>query len=238
MCKLITLDSTPSTNGWLREHIAELSHGTAITAIEQTDGRGRRGNVWLGNGGMLPLSVLLKGVPHPETVTLCAAVAVCRVLERECGCSCGIKWPNDIIICERKVCGILCESVWKGDSISVVVGVGVNLTQPQDYFETAGIPYGGSLEMFAKAPDREHITLSLAEALREYCMMSFEELSAEYRERCLTLGRQVRIIGANGERTAFATDLDDGGRLVCEDKTERFVVNSGEVSVRGLLGYI
>lgn len=236
---LIQLAETASTNTWLKQHRVELCHGDAVTALRQTEGRGRMGHTWLDAEGMLPISVLLRNTPHPETITLVAGAAVCAVLEDITCEPVMIKWPNDIILRGHKLCGILCESVVNGDGIDVICGVGVNISQPSEYFEAARIPHGGSLKSLLGIDTNRN---SLAEALREhiviYSVRPFDEIYNEYKAHCITLGKQVRIIKNGAEQIAFADDIAANGHLICHDESGSFEVNSGEVSVRGLLDYI
>ena len=239
--KYIHLDEVDSTNSYLKQHRAGLPDGTLVTAGLQTAGRGRRGHDWLADRGMLPLSILWKNPPHPDAVTLCAAVAVCGALEKlfpqE---SFGIKWPNDIILRGHKLCGILCESVCFGSSIDIVCGIGVNISQTAEFFEKANIPHGGSIEMLtgASVPDRESLAEDISERLYKFTREGFGAVSGEYKAHCLTIGKRIRIIENGNEREAFAEGIAPNGFLVCSDENGRFEVNSGEVSVRGLLDYI
>lgn len=237
----IRLDEVDSTNNYLKAHRAELPDGTLLTAGIQTAGKGRRGHNWLADDGMLPLSLLLKNSPHPDTITLCAAVAVCGALEaRLPDEEFGIKWPNDIILRGHKLCGILCESVCFGSSMDIVCGIGVNLAQTAEFFEKANIPHGGSIEMLTgkTISDREELAEDIASRLYAYTRSGFEAVSDEYVKRCLTVGKRIRIIENNSEREAFAEGIAPNGFLICSDESGRFEVNSGEVSVRGLLDYI
>lgn len=239
--KYIHLDEVDSTNSYLKQHRDGLPDGTMVTAGLQTAGRGRRGHDWLADRGMLPFSLLLKNPPHPDTITLCAAVAVCEALEKlfpeE---NFGIKWPNDIILRGHKLCGILCESVCFGSSIDIVCGIGVNISQSADFFEKANIPHGGSIEMLTsrKVPDREALAEDISERLYNFTRDGFDAVSDEYKAHCLTIGKRIRIIENGNEREAFAEGIAPNGFLICSDENGRFEVNSGEVSVRGLLDYI
>lgn len=237
--KLIQLAEVGSTNTWLKQHRAELCHGDAVTALRQTEGRGRMGHAWLCEDGMLPLSVLLCKPSSPETVTLAAGAAVCAVLEELVGERVMIKWPNDIVLRGGKLCGILCESVCERDNIDIICGVGVNIGQSAEYFTAAGIPHGCSLmSACGLAPDRIQLAKALTERIVQYCEKPFSALYDEYRARCVTLGREVRLISGDTQRTAFAEDIAQSGFLVCRDENGRFEVNSGEVNVRGLWGYV
>lgn len=241
MSRLITLERTDSTNSYIREHLAELSDGDTVIALTQTAGRGRRGHIWTADEGALAMSVLLRNPPYPAAVTLCAGVAVCEALEalsRDFP-KAEIKWPNDVLIGGFKVCGILCESVVCGDKFDVICGIGVNLSQSRESFDAAGLPHAASvLQTAGIAPERDALALGIAQRLRKLCNSGFAEIRSNYRDRCITLGREVRIIGENGERTAFAKDITENGFLICRDENGAFEVNAGEVSVRGLLGYI
>lgn len=236
---LIQLEETTSTNSWLKANRAQLCHGDAVTALRQTEGRGRLGNVWLGAQGMLPVSVLLRNIAHPQSVTLAAGAAVCAQLEALAGQPVMIKWPNDIILRGCKLCGILCESASNGDGLDIICGVGVNISQSADYFESAGIPHGGSLMSLAGiAADRRDLAEAISQRIVQYAEKPFAEIYGEYKARCITLGKQVRIISNGEQRVAFAEDIADSGYLICRDENGVFEVNSGEVSVRGLLGYV
>ena len=129
------LDSVSSTQDTLHDMAAQGAQaGTAVLAAEQTEGRGRRGRQWASPRGGLWLSVLCR----PETVlaievlSLRVALAVARVIEaRVAGVTVELKWPNDLMLDDRKLGGILCEARWQGDSPAwVVVGVGLNLGNP------------------------------------------------------------------------------------------------------------
>lgn len=241
MLNRITLDEVDSTNNYLKQHRGELPDGTLVTAGLQTAGKGRRGHDWLADRGMLPMSLLLKQAPHPDTVTLCAGVAVCEAMEQFLpGESLGIKWPNDIILRGHKLCGILCESVCFGSSIDIVCGIGVNLTQSAEFFERANIPHGGSVEMLTGVviENREQLAQDIAERLYSYTRTGFDAIREQYVARCLTVGKHIRIIENGNEREAFAEGIAPNGFLICTDENGSFEVNSGEVSVRGLMDYI
>ncbi len=237
--RLIQLAEADSTNTWLKQHRRELSHGDAVTALRQTAGRGRQGHDWLGADGMLPLSVLLRNPPFVQYVTLAASLAVCDALEQLTNQRMGIKWPNDIILRGCKLCGILCESTADGDGIDIICGIGVNISQSADFFCSAGIPHGGSLmSVLGISADREQLALLITERLLHYARLDFSVYREEYRSRSVTLGKEVLIISPNSEKTAFAEDIAANGHLICRSGEQRFEVNSGEVSVRGLLGYV
>lgn len=241
MSELIFLDEVDSTNNYLRSHYKEFCDGAAVTAARQTAGRGRRGHSWADDSGMLPLSVLLIDPPDRDTLTARVGLAVCAAIEEACGHlpQVGIKWPNDVIIADRKVCGILCESLCFGDRIYVICGIGINLSQTDEHFLAEGLPHAGSLKMLTGvSPDRREMFEKVARSVKNRAAMPFSECYDEFKARLINLGRKVRVITANGERLAVAEDVAPNGFLICRDENGTFEVGSGEVSVRGENGYI
>ena len=245
MSGLIFLEEVDSTNNYLRQHCTELSNGAAVTAERQTSGRGRRGHSWADSGGMLPMSVLLVDPPDRETLTARIGLAVIDSIKNaiggsdEKGLDIAIKWPNDVIVAGHKVCGILCESACFGDRVFVICGIGINISQTEEYFMSEGLPHAGSLKMLTGcSPDSKELFERVAKAVMLRAAMTFSECFDEFRGRLINIGRKVKIIGADGERTAVAEDVAANGFLICRDENGVFEVGSGEVSVRGENGYI
>ncbi len=240
MGSVIFLDECRSTNAYIREHLAELPDGAAVTAKLQTAGRGRRGHVWSADSGMLPISILLHNPPERETLTARVGLALCETLESRCNLEdVRIKWPNDIIISQKKVCGILCECCLVGDTAYVICGIGVNVSQNEQFFKENNLPNGASLSMLSDiVPERDELFKAIVERVNELVNTPFSECLPEFKSRVLNIGRTVRIITEKSERTAVAVDIAPSGFLVCEDENGRFEVGSGEVSVRGENGYI
>ena len=241
--ELTKLGKVDSTNDYLKRHCKELPSGTVVTAEVQTSGRGRRGHIWEGNSGMLPMSILLKNPPETDTLTPRVGLAVCEALEdlaKSAGFSLSaqIKWVNDIIVANHKVCGILCESVFFGDSVNVICGIGLNISQSEDFFEKAGLPNGGSLKMLTGfEPNRDDLAKAISERVISRGAVPFSACRDEYKRRVINLGKEVRLIGKE-ERRAVAVDIAENGFLICKDESGEFAVSSGEVSVRGIEGYL
>lgn len=239
MENVIFLDEVDSTNNYLKSRCAELPEGCVVTARVQTAGRGRRGHSWTASEDMLPLSILLKDPPERENLTARVGLAVCEAVESLCDTTAAIKWANDIIIGSRKVCGILCESVFVGECPNVIVGIGVNVSQSAEFFAKMELPNAGSLLMLTgEAPERGELLEAIAKRVKMRTAVPFSECYGEYKRRLINLNKQVRLISANGERTAVAVDIAPNGFLVCRDENGEFEVSSGEVSVRGINGYL
>lgn len=239
MDNVIFLEETDSTNNYIKRRLSELPDGCVVTARVQTAGRGRRGHGWTSSEDMLPMSMLLKDPPERENITARVGIAVCEAIESLCPAKAAIKWTNDIIVDFHKVCGILCESVFVGDCPNVIIGIGVNISQSAEFFANAGLPHAGSLLMLTgTAPERGELLEKIAERVKIRAAMPFSECYDEYKRRLINLNKQVRLISANGERVAVAVDVSPKGCLICRDESGEFEVSSGEVSVRGVDGYL
>ncbi|MEG2988864.1 MAG: biotin--[acetyl-CoA-carboxylase] ligase [Oscillospiraceae bacterium] len=231
-------DTLPSTSDLCKDLAAAgAPQGTAVTALEQTAGRGRQGRSFFSpKGAGLYLSVLLRPQTAPETaaqLTAWTAVALQAALLQTCQLHTDIKWPNDLQLGGKKLCGILTEFV---PPDGVVIGMGVNLTQTaRDLGDLSPIATSLLLET-GSAPDFEEL---LAEILARLETMSRrfphekEAVLQAYRQSCVTLNRPVTLLRPHGATPAFALDIDDnfGLRVAYENGTTE-TIQSGEVSVR------
>jgi len=186
--------------------------GHVVVADEQTAGRGRFGRTWCSPRGGLYATYI---VAHRPLLSLEAAVALSEVLEGA-GLSVGLKWPNDVLVGEAKLAGILIEAI---DGIALV-GIGLNLVDAP--IETA------TCLAACDCPTRKGDLIgSLWRALQR--ARSDEEILTEYRRRSATLGRRVRIErAAGGSIEGEAVDVDEAGRLCLDTSTGRRVVSTGE----------
>lgn len=221
--------------------------GLVVIADHQSAGRGRSGHDWDTESGMgLAISVLLQPEVNDESlsiVTLVSALAVARALKQTCGIQSKIKWPNDLVCRGRKVCGILTELEIIGNSKSIILGVGINVNQksfPRELDDKATSLF---IET-GKAVDREELMKQFAESLEYYYSIFLKtgDMSAlvdEYNDLLINNDREVRVLDPSENITGIAKGIDKQGHLLVE--TEDGVMHSiyaGEVSVRGLYGYV
>jgi len=249
--QLYVFDSVTSTNDIIREKIAEgAPNGTAAVAFTQTAGRGRKGRLFQSlKGKGLYFSLLLRPDCRPEelaAITPRAAVAVCEAIEWGTDVRPSIKWPNDIVCGGRKLCGILTEAMPDPNTgkLCVILGIGINLCQTDEDFGPELSKVAVSLATVSKR------VLPRESSLLEYVLRSLDPLAAEfpaghsralesYRSHCLNPGREVRIITEEGETAAECLQVNDDFSLsVRRADGSVQALYSGEVSVRGVYGYV
>ncbi len=154
---ILRCDEVDSTNNVCRTLAAQGADDTAVIARRQTAGKGRLGRSFRSPEGGLYLSVLWRGCPSGQllTVTPLAAVAVCRAIQQTCGAVCGIKWCNDVVLNGKKLCGILTESSLRPDGGAewLVVGIGVNVAQTAFPPDIADIAASLAMQGYSVSPD-------------------------------------------------------------------------------------
>ena len=248
---LLWFDSIDSTNTRAKELAAQgAPHGTVLIADHQAGGRGRRGRSFHSPAGTgIYMSVILRPNCEPQKLmhlTCAAAVAMCDAVEEACGIRPGIKWTNDLICGSRKLAGILTELGLSaaGTVDYAIIGIGINCCQEEADFPEEIRSIAGSLRsVTGKEIPREQVTAAMLDALyrmdREL-LTNREEILNRYRRDCVTLGKEVSVIKADGViRHGMALDIDSEGALIVrfsDGSTEP--VNSGEVSIRGMYGYV
>lgn len=236
-----------STNDYLKERVQTLPDGAVALTGDQTGGRGRRGNEWVSKPGAgLALSFLLKPA-DPRTasaVALLCGLAAVQALRSLCSADFCVKWPNDVVCGGKKVCGILCESRVAARESAVICGIGVNLSQDEAFFAQNGLAHAVSLRMLTgTAPSLEE---TAAAVLRQfdarYAAFQASGVSSflkDYEAVCGTVGAQVRASGGGAEVCGFCEKLNPDGSLYVRDAAgNAHTVLAGDVSVRGVMGYV
>ena len=271
---IIKIEQTGSTNEDLSRMASEgCETGTVLVADMQTQGKGRRGRTWYSpKGTSLSFSLLLRPSIAPEKasmITLLMAMAVYDALHEDLP-DVKIKWPNDLVISGKKVCGILTQmrmnvsaasEAKMGDSNAqpgeddsdalagvygiqdIIVGCGINVNQdfiPEELKELATSIF---LET-GKIHDRDAVLSSVLSAFDLYyeSFLQTGDLSfmkVEYNNRLINKDAQVKVLDPKGEYEGRAFGIDKTGNLLVEDENKQLhTVYAGEVSVRGVYGYV
>lgn len=243
----LCFDTLGSTNEYGKELAKQQQvHGTLVVADSQTAGKGRRGRVWQSpKGSSIYMSLCLEPKLRTDCaagLTLVMALAVAEAVRKVTGCEPKIKWPNDVVLNGKKICGILTEMLFTERGYAVVIGVGINVNMDGFSEDISKVATSLKLETGREIS---------REALIAAVMNCFELFYGQYEERAdLTLlkeryesmlankGKEVRVLDPQAPYTGVAKGITPAGNLVvvCEDGNEKEVY-SGEVSVRGLYGY-
>lgn len=241
-----TVDSTNNAAKRLAEEGA--SHGTLVIAEEQTGGKGRRGRGWTtASGEAVAMTLIIRPSMPPEKasmLTLVMGMAVTAACQEMAGVRAQIKWPNDVTVGGRKVCGILTEMSAELHAIHyLVIGAGINVNIDEIPREISEVATSLSIEAGQK--------LNRAEVIRS-CMNHFERyyqrflqtedmtgLRDEYNDMLANMDRQVRVLEPGNEYNGIARGINEKGELLVErEDKEVSAVFAGEVSVRGIYGYV
>ena len=238
-------ESVDSTNRVLKTMAADgADHGTLVVANEQTGGRGRRGRGWLTpKDTSIAMSLLLRPEIPPAKVallSLAASVAVAKGIRQVTGLEAGIKWPNDIVVNGKKVCGILLEMDADEQNVHyIVAGVGINvhlMDIPEEIRATAT-----SLDLELGHPcSRVEIVKAVMRATEETeKLLKDGSFMSVYESLSVTLGHPVSVQAVGETFTGTAEQIrEDGVLMVRTESGAVREVMAGDVSVRGLMGYV
>ncbi len=224
-------------------------HGTVLIADHQTGGHGRRGRSFHSPEGVgIYLSMLLRPNCRPGELmhlTCATAVAMCDALEAATGLRPQIKWTNDLVSGKQKLGGILTELglTPQGMVDYAIIGIGINCCQQKEDFPADIQDIAASLSMVTcKTVDRAKVAAAMMDALYhmdETLLTGKDAMLMAYRQNCITIGQDISLVRGDEIRHGHALDVDAEGALIVrfpDGHTE--AVNSGEVSVRGMYGYV
>jgi BirA family biotin operon repressor/biotin-[acetyl-CoA-carboxylase] ligase len=239
---ILRFDALPSTNTEAAQQAQRgAAEGLCVVAREQTKGRGRAGRIWISPADAgLYFSIVLRpaklAVRAWPLITLMAALAVRDALRESCELETDIKWPNDIIVGERKLCGILAETIETETGRAVVVGIGINLNERAFPPELKDIATSVS-SLLGNAPDAEHLLQALIRAIKRH----YETLQAANGEEetirawtshsSYAQGRRVRVAQTEETFEGWTRGLETNGALRVEtDQGEIRIIHAGDVT--------
>lgn len=237
--KILRFEQVESTNTLAHEQ-ADLgeAEGLVITAEEQTAGRGRLGRKWLvPHGTSLQCSILLRPPLTPQHATrvmLMATLAVASMLEQELQLAPTLKWPNDVLLGGKKVCGILTESSVIGDSLAcVILGIGLNVNYTMRNYPDLAERATTLQDVVGQALDRTRLERALLYHLNHYYfrLKAGESLADEFRARLAMLGEPIRVANQDTIFEGVAEDVDDDGALVLRQDQSRVKLYAGDVTI-------
>lgn len=244
MPEILHFHQLDSTNNYAKEQIQQLEHFTVVSCDRQVQGKGRLGKGWITQPGNVAMSIVCKNQTGEVSLfPLLCGLGVARVLERLTGQRLEIKWPNDVLICGKKLCGILCESLISSSQIHIICGIGINVNLGKEQFEQAALPYATSLQIeTGQTFDTRQIVLlitqEMKQILEQFQKQGFSAFREEYTSRLVNCGKEVKVVYQNDTIIAQAIGIAENGNLICNYQGKEILIHSGEASVRGLYGYV
>lgn len=247
--EVLYFDTIDSTNTKAQE-LAEKGYpsGTLVVADKQESGKGRRGRSWVSPSGTgIFMTLMIKPDINPNNasmLTLVAALAVAKAITSVTGEEAMIKWPNDIVVNGKKVCGILTEMNAQFDYINhIVVGIGINVHNESFPEEISQMASSLMIEAGGKRFHRAQIIAETMSYFEQYydTFLKTQDLSAlvrEYDELLVNRNKSVRVLDPKEPFDGKAMGITPKGELIVETWESRKLVSSGEVSVRGIYGYV
>ncbi|MBK5252652.1 MAG: biotin--[acetyl-CoA-carboxylase] ligase [Peptostreptococcaceae bacterium] len=245
---VVCFETIGSTNNYIKENADDLPDGTLVVSEEQNSGRGRLGREWTSPSGKgIWMSLLLKPKIAPQDapkLTQIAAAALIETIKCLYGLDVKVKWPNDIVVGDRKVCGILTEMEAEVDCVNyIVLGIGINANIDVFSEELADKATSMKIEI-GEAVDRKKLLFHFLNCLERFLDLFFEDGDFEKalnicRKHSAVIGKKIWIKEKNNSVEVLATGINDSGELVVqyEDGSEKEIL-SGEVSIRSENGYI
>lgn len=247
--EVLYFDTIDSTNTKAQE-LAEKGYpsGTLVVADKQESGKGRRGRSWVSPSGTgIFMTLMIKPDINPNNasmLTLVAALAVAKAITSVTGEEAMIKWPNDIVVNSKKVCGILTEMNAQFDYINhIVVGIGINVHNESFPEEISQMASSLMIEAGGKRFHRAQIIAETMSYFEQYydTFLKTQDLSAlvrEYDELLVNRNKSVRVLDPKEPFDGKAMGITPKGDLIVDTWESRKLVSSGEVSVRGIYGYV
>lgn len=247
--EVLYFDTIDSTNTKAQE-LAEKGYpsGTLVVADKQESGKGRRGRSWVSPSGTgIFMTLMIKPDINPNNasmLTLVAALAVAKAITSVTGEKAMIKWPNDIVVNSKKVCGILTEMNAQFDYINhIVVGIGINVHNESFPEEISQMASSLMIEAGGKRFHRAQIIAETMSYFEQYydTFLKTQDLSAlvrEYDELLVNRNKSVRVLDPKEPFDGKAMGITPKGELIVDTWESRKLVSSGEVSVRGIYGYV
>lgn len=244
--KVIHLKTVGSTNDYAKEIGNKVNGGTLVISEQQTKGKGRLGRSWKsksGDGIWMSLIIKPKIEPYKAPFLTLVAGASIVVALRKLGVDASIKWPNDIIVNNKKICGILTELSAEMERVNyVVVGPGINVKT---------LEFPDEIEDKATSLYKEGYKISRVDIVRQFCV-EFEKLYKAYildgdrkttinicREYSPIINKEIYIIKNNKKELVKCIDINENGNLVIKERNGQVKeIMSGEISIRGVKGYV
>lgn len=228
--EILKVNSIPSTNTFLKEHYEEFKEYTVLICDHQTEGKGRMGRTWFSGIENIAMSILLKpnNNVNISNISLVVGASVFKTLKRYVNCS--IKWPNDILVNNKKICGILLEAISSYEIEALIAGIGININQTQFEEEIKNKATSLKIEL-NKDVSKDEIINSIINDF-DYLYTDFLNHGNEYMDiikNNFYLKDKTGFI--NGIDEVKILGIDEEGKLIVIKNNQTIKLNSGEVTL-------
>ncbi len=228
---LYLLDSVNSTNTFAKDKLSTKDY-LIVTAEKQTAGRGRQGKEWYSpDSGNIYMSIKFKN-DDTAPLSLIIGLLISEAMDSVSGqkINAGLKWPNDLLISNKKICGILIESQIDADNIEFIVGIGINYSLPQKE------AWWGEIGNLAEILPRDKLINSILKGVINYSENGYKNWKTAWEKKCMHLGVELKAVSNNQEKveTGIFKGINEEGKMLLQTPSGLKIISSGECSIKGV----
>jgi BirA family biotin operon repressor/biotin-[acetyl-CoA-carboxylase] ligase len=225
------LDTVDSTNTFAKEKLLNKDYLVVISE-QQTAGRGRQGKEWYSpNAGNIYMTIKFKD-KNPAPLSLIIGLLISEAMDSVSGqkINAGLKWPNDLLINKKKICGILIESEINADEVEFIVGIGINYSLPKKE------SWWGEIGELADILPREKLMNSILQNIINYKENGYKNWKDAWEKRCMHIGTELKALSNNQKETDIGifNGINEEGKMLLQTERTLKIISSGECSIKGI----
>ena len=225
------LDKVNSTNTFAKEKLLNKEYLVVISE-QQTAGRGRQGKEWYSpNAGNIYMTIKFRD-KNPAPLSLIIGLLISEAMDSVSGqkINAELKWPNDLLINKKKICGILIESEMNADEVEFIVGIGINYSLPKKE------SWWGEIGELADILPREKLMNSILQNIINYKENGYKNWKDAWEKRCMHIGIELRALSNNQKDTDIGIfkGINEEGKMLLQTERELRIISSGECSIKGI----
>jgi BirA family biotin operon repressor/biotin-[acetyl-CoA-carboxylase] ligase len=225
------LDTVDSTNTFAKEKLLNKDYLVVISE-QQTAGRGRQGKEWYSpNAGNIYMTIKFKD-KNPAPLSLIIGLLISEAMDSVSGqkINAGLKWPNDLLINKKKICGILIESEINADEVEFIVGIGINYSLPKKE------SWWGEIGELADILPREKLMNSILQNIINYKENGYKNWKDAWEKRCMQIGMELKTLSNNQKETDIGifNGINEEGKMLLQTERTLKIISSGECSIKGI----
>jgi len=225
------LNTVDSTNTFAKEKLLNKDYLIVISE-QQTAGRGRQGKEWYSpDTGNIYMTIKFVD-KNPAPLSLIIGLLISEAMDSVSGqkINAGLKWPNDLLIKKKKICGILIESEINADEVEFIVGIGINYSLPKKE------SWWGEISELADILPREKLINSILRGIINYSENGYENWKTEWEKRCMHMDTELKAVSNNQRdiEIGIFKGINEEGKMLLQTKSELKLISSGECSIKGV----